>query len=58
VIILKVLVSYPDGRASLADIKRDVAVLANQRAGVVGTHHHWRPARPVWKSSRKAWSSG
>jgi hypothetical protein len=28
VTILKVLVSYPDGCASLADIKRDVAVLA------------------------------
>jgi hypothetical protein len=28
VTILKVLVSYPDGFASLADVKRDVAVLA------------------------------
>jgi hypothetical protein len=28
VTILKVLVSYPDGFASLADVKRDVAILA------------------------------
>jgi hypothetical protein len=28
VTILKVLVSYPDGWASLADVKRDVAILA------------------------------
>jgi hypothetical protein len=28
VTILKVLVSYPDGFAALADVKRDVAILA------------------------------
>jgi hypothetical protein len=39
VTVLKVLVSYPDGFASLSDLKRDVAILANQRTGVVGTHH-------------------
>jgi hypothetical protein len=28
VTVLKILVSYPDGHASMADIKRDMAILA------------------------------
>jgi hypothetical protein len=58
VTILKVLVSYPDGFATLADLKRDVAILATSGRDWWNAPPDWRPACLVWRSFRKAWSSG
>lgn len=58
VTILKVLVTYPDGFAALADLERDAAILATSGREWSERTSDWRPACPAWKSSPKAWSSG
>jgi len=55
VTVLKVLVSYPDGFASLSDLKRDVAILATSGREWSDAPPSWQHACPSSKSSDKAW---
>lgn len=55
VTVLKVLVSYPDGFASLSDLERDVVILVT----VVGAHHHAGGMHARARNLRKkVWSNG
>jgi hypothetical protein len=58
VTVLKVLVSYPDGFAAMADLKRDMAILATSGRDWAERTSDWQPACPTWISSPKASSSG
>jgi hypothetical protein len=58
VTILRVLVSYPGGFASLADVKRDVAILATSGREWSERTTKLAARLPGLESSRKAWSSG
>src|SRR3954464_14699170 len=57
VLVLKILVSYPDGFAVMEDLKRDMATwrpaVANGRTGPSG----WPPGFRISTSSRSAYSS-
>jgi len=57
VTVLKILVSYPDGFALMADVKRDMAILATRGRDWADRPSAWRRACPIWTSSRKGWSS-
>ena len=57
VTVLKILVSYPEGFALMADLKRDMAALATSGRDRTDAPSVWRRACPVWTSSRKVWSS-
>ena len=53
VTVLKILVSYPDGFAVMADLKRDMAILATSgrdwSSGQSGSPRAYR----IWTSSRR-----
>lgn len=56
VTVLKVLVSYPDGFAVMADLKRDMAILAT--SGRDWAERTKRSAYPTWIYSPKVSPSG
>jgi len=58
VTVLKVLVSYHDGFAVMADIKRDMAILATSGRDWANARSDWQPACLAWISSPKVSSSG
>ena len=47
VTVLKVLVSYPDGFAAMADLKRDMVILATSGRTGPNAPRDWQPACPA-----------
>jgi hypothetical protein len=56
--VLKVLVSYPDGFAAMADLKRDMAFWRAADGTGLNARSDWQPGCPTWISSPKISSSG
>lgn len=57
VTVLKILVSYPDGFAMMAELKRDMAILATSGATGPSGQSASPLACPLSTSSRKDWSN-
>lgn len=53
VTVLKILVSYPDGFALMADLKRDMAILATSGGDWANAPADWVRSYPSLTSSRK-----
>ena len=58
VTVLKILVSYPEGFASLEDLKRDMAILATSGKEWSERTKRLRRESRSWRFSPKGWWSG